>query len=76
MAKLENGKYILTMKESDKVILNYIPVNGSYISFLPNKEYKLIVKDGIYTMFNEQYPNGLESLGMNSYDWFDVKKVA
>lgn len=73
---LENGEYVLTMKDPDKVIFNTIPVNGRHLAYRPNKEYKLIVKDGIYTMFNEQYPEGIELLEMSACDWFNIKKVA
>ena len=73
---LENGEYILTMKEHDKVIFNAIPINGNHLTYRPVKEYKLIVNDGIYTMFNEQYPEGIELLEMSPCDWFNIKKVA
>lgn len=73
---LGNGEYILTMKESDKVIFNAIPINGHHLAYRPDKEYKLIVNDGIYIMFNEQYPKGIELLEMSSCGWFNIKKVA
>lgn len=73
---LENGTYILTMKEHDKVIFNAIPINGHHLAYRPDKEYKLIVDDGIYVIFDEQNPDGLELLEMNSLEWFNIKKVA
>lgn len=47
---LENGTYILTMKEN-KYILNGI--NDSRVAYFPNKEYRLIVNNGVYRYFNE-----------------------
>ena len=73
---LENGEYALTMKESDRIIINAIPVNGNHLAYRPDKEYKLIVNDGIYVIFDEQYADGLELLEMKTMDWFNIKKVA
>ena len=74
--KLENGEYVLTMKEFDKYIVNAIPVNGSHLAYRPDKKYKLIVKDNSYIVFDEQHPEGMEFLEMTSLDWFNIKKVA
>lgn len=73
--ELENGEYILTMKESDRYIVNAIPVNGNHLAYRPDKEYKLIVKDNSYVVFDEQHPDGIEFLEMTSLDWFNIKKV-
>lgn len=73
MEKLENGEYVLTMKEKNKCILN--SMWDKRMIYYPNKEYKLIVEDEIYTFFNE--------LGMeealhtdNFLSCFNIKKVA
>lgn len=76
MGKLEKGEYILTMKETDKVIYNAIPINGKHLAYRSDKEYKLIAHDGFYTIFDEQHPDGLELLEMKTMDWFNIKKVA
>ncbi len=47
---LNNGEYVLTIKEN-KCILNGI--NDSRVAYYPNKEYRLVVKDGVYRYFNE-----------------------
>lgn len=76
MKELENGEYVLTMKEPDKVILNAIPVNGSHLAYRSGVEYKLIVKDNSYIIYDEQHPDGIEFLEMTSLDWFNIKKIA
>ena len=73
--RLENGKYVLKMKESNKVILNAVLVNGHYLAYRSDKEYKLIVNDDIYIIFDEQHPDGIEFLEMTLLDWFNIKKV-
>lgn len=73
---LDNGEYILTMKEPNKVIFNIIPVNGKHLAYRPDKEYKLIINNGTYLIFDEQHPDGLEILEMKTMDWFNIKKVA
>lgn len=75
-ARLECGEYVLTIKESNKVILNAIPVNGSHLAYHSGVEYKLIVNDNSYVIFDEQHPNGLELLERTSLDWFNIQKVA
>ena len=76
MKKLKSGEYVLTMKETDKVIFNAIPINGHHLAYRPDKAYKLIVTDGTYVIFDEQHPDGLELLEMKTMDWFNIKKVA
>lgn len=73
MEKLENGEYVLTMKESDKVILN--SMWDKRVIYYPNKEYKLIVKDGIYIYFDELETE--EALHTDNFlSCFNIKKVA
>lgn len=71
---LENGTYILKMKEN-KYILNGI--SDSRIAYFPNKEYRLIVKDGVYRYFNEIDSGTLEYVYTENFlNNFIVKKVA
>lgn len=71
---LENGEYILTMKEN-KCILNSI--NDSRVIYYPNKEYRLVVKDGVYRYFNEIDNGTLEYVYTENFlNNFNIKKVA
>lgn len=71
---LENGTYILTMKEN-KYILNGI--NDSRVAYFPNKEYCLIVNNGVYRYFNEVNSGTLEYVYTENFlNNFIVKKVA
>ena len=72
--RLENGEYVLTMKEN-KCILNGI--NDSRVAYYPNKEYRLIVKDGVYRYFNEIDSGTLEYVYTENFlNNFIIKKVA
>ena len=71
---LENGEYILIMKEN-KCILNGI--NDPRIAYYPDKEYRLIVKDRVYRYFNEIDSGTLEYVYTENFlNNFIVKKVA
>lgn len=70
---LENGEYVLTMKEN-KCILN--GVNDRRIAYYPNKEYRLVVKDGVYRYFNEVDVGILEYMYTEHFlNNFNIKKV-
>lgn len=74
MKKLENGEYVLTMKDS-RIIFNGI--NDNRIAYYPNKEYRLIVKDGIYRYFNEVDAGTIEYVYTENFlSYFNIKKVA
>lgn len=72
---LENGEYVLKMKEKNKCILNG---NGdNRVAYYPDKEYRLIVKDGVYRYFNEIDSGTLEYVYTENFlNNFIVKKVA
>ena len=71
---LNNGEYVLTIKEN-KCILNGI--NDSRVAYYPNKEYRLVVKDGVYRYFNEIDSGTLEYVYTENYlNNFNIKKVA
>lgn len=72
---LENGEYVLTMKKSDRVILNGI--YDHRVAYYPNKKYKLIVKNGVYRYFNEIDSGTLEYVYTEHFlNNFIIKKVA
>lgn len=72
--KLENGEYVLTMKEN-KCILNSI--DDRRVAYYPNKEYRLVVKDGVYRYFNEIDAGTLEYMYTENFlNNFNIKKVA
>ena len=71
---LANGEYILTMKEN-KYILNGI--NDSRVAYFPNKEYRVIVNNGVYRYFNEFDSGTLEYVYTENFlNNFNIKKVA
>ena len=73
MKELENGEYVLTMKEN-KCILNSI--TDRRVIYYPNKEYRLGVKNGVYRYFNEIDDGTLEYLySENFLNNFNIKKV-
>lgn len=73
--RLENGEYILTLKEKNKYILNGI--NDSRVAYYPYKEYRLIVKDGVYRYFNEIDSGTLEYVYTENFlNNFVIKKDA
>lgn len=73
MKELENGKYILTMKEN-KCILNSI--TDRRVIYYPNKEYRLIVKDGVYRYFDEIDDGTLEYMYSEHFlNNFNIKRV-
>lgn len=70
---LENGEYVLTMKEN-KCILNGIVDHR--VAYYPNKKYRLIVKDGMYRYFNEIDAGTLEYMYTENFlNNFNIKKV-
>lgn len=72
--ELENGEYVLTMKEN-KCILNGI--TDHRVAYHPNKEYRLVVKDGVYRYFNEVDAGTLEYMYTEHFlNNFNIKKVA
>lgn len=74
MKELENGEYVLTMKEN-KCILNGI--TDRRVAYHPNKEYRLVVKDGVYRYFNEVDARTLEYMYTKHFlNNFNIKKVA
>lgn len=74
MKELENGEYVLTMKEN-KCILNSI--DDCRVIYYPNKEYRLIVKDGVYRYFDEIDDGTLEYMYSEHFlNNFNIKKVA
>lgn len=74
MKELENGEYVLTMKEN-KCILNGI--TDRRVDYYPNKEYRLVVKDGVYRYFNEVDAGTLEYMYTEHFlNNFNIKKVA
>lgn len=73
MTKLSNGEYVLTMKEKNKCILR--SMWDKRVIYYPDKEYKLIVKDGIHTYFDEM--DITEALHTDNFlSCFSIKKVA
>lgn len=73
--ELKNGEYVLTIKEKNMCILNGIC--DRRVAYYPNKEYHLIVKDGIYRYFNEVDSGTLEFVYTENFlNNFNIKKVA
>ncbi len=67
---LENGKYALTVKEG--VIRDG---TSGEIMFSQGKEYILIVKDGIYSIWDDCHEEEQISVNFSYLEWFDVRRV-
>lgn len=73
---LENGEYILKLKEN-KIIWSIDGLHKKpFISYYPKKEYKLIVKTDYCILFDEEYKKGIDVLYIGGIDLFYIKKVA